>query len=351
MTFEAQRRQLLSPTWLRLVVVTTIFSIGLVSSGCITSRVALPRELPVQPAVPTPELVSRIATLQQITQLKSSVGLQFADYKESDQGKGKIYPTADGKLVLQRPQRIRLAVDATLVGKIADMGSDGEQFTVAVFYPTDKRSFIRGTNLRKYTQQVNQLNSSTSTKDISTFSKLRPQHLALPMLVPALPEASPDTSFFVVESRQDEAEVISRDGQMSLEVPAKRVMRTYYVLYVSHRSADGQWVPIYSYWFDRTRKGTPLVRLQIYEEDGTLSTQSEYEGYADKSGRPQLLPQTVKISRPHDGYAVRITFREPEINSDPLSADVFMLQNDENLQVLDLDTEPNSAIRAKASEN
>lgn len=340
---------------LRVLIFGLVFACVVSTSGCLTSRVQLPRELSVVDPVPVSELVTRINDLQKVEQLKASVSLQFADYKDSGQGKGKIYPTADGKLVLQRPQFIRMIVDGTLIGRIADMGSDGEKFAVAVYYPTERRSFIQGRNTRQYASQTEQLKSKPDMKDVSTFSKLRPQHFTLPLLVPPLPDHLPEMTYFVIESRRDEADVVltkdARDGkEMKLEVPAKRVLRTYYVLYVSRR-INGHSVPVYAYWFDRTRKGTPLVRLEMFEEDGTLSTEAEYDGFADKNGRPQQLPRIVKITRPHDNYAVRVTFQQSEINSEPLSADVFTLKNDENLRVLDLDAGEPVTVRAKASEN
>lgn len=350
MTSDLRERRLIHSNSFRSLVLGFLLILALVNVGCLTSRVYTPVELPVKDPVAVSDLVSRINSLQEITQLKSSVSLQFADYKESKQGKGKIYPTAEGKLVLQRPQNIRMIVDATLVGRIADMGSDGERFTVAVFYPTERRSFIRGTNQHKYAAQTAMLSEKPGQQDVSTFSRLRPQHLTLPLLVPPVQTNSPDTSYFVIESRRDEPEVISKGEEMSLEVPTRRVLRTYYVLYVSRRLPDGRSVPIQCYWFDRTRQGTPLVRFQVFEEDGTLSTEAEYEGYAGPNGKPQPVPRSVKISRPHDGYAVRVTFRQTEVNSQPLSPEVFTLKNDENLRVFDLDA-PDPNVRAKASEN
>ncbi|MBX7221108.1 MAG: hypothetical protein K1Y36_14265 [Blastocatellia bacterium] len=343
---NSRRRSLVRSFFLLSILVLT----GL-GSGCVTSRVNLPVELPVQKPLTSADLVTRINSLQEITQIKSSVSLQFADYKESGLGKGKVYPTAEGKLVLQRPQNIRLIVDATLIGRIADMGSDGERFAVAVFYPTDKRSFIRGSNNRQYASETEKLVNDPSAKDVSTFSKLRPQHLALPLLVPPIPVNHAEYSSFVIESRQDEADLVRKsDGSLSMEVPAKRVMRTYYVLYVTHRLPDGRMVPSHCYWFDRTRPGTPFVRLQLFEENGTLNTEAEYDGFSGPNGQPQPMPRSVKISRPHDGYALRVVYRQAEVNSEQMTADVFTVQNDENLHVLDLDAQANQ-VRAKASEN
>lgn len=317
-------------------------------SGCITSRVSLPRELPVEPAVSSAELVDRINSLQTVSQLKSSVGLQFADYRESKSGRGKVYPTADGLLILQRPSNIRLAVNASLIGKIADMGSDGERFTVAVYYPTERRSYIRGTNDRKYTPQNPALANqpgAAKTEDVSSFAKLRPQHFTMPLLIPPIPGQSPDVSSFVIEMRRDEPDLIpagQSNGEM-LESTTKRVLRTYYMLQVTKRLPDGRTIPVYAYWFDRTRKGTPLVRFQVFEADGTLDTEAEYENFSDANGRQQQLPRAIKISRPHDNYAVRVVFRSQELNSGPIASEVFTPRNDENLNVLDLDAQQAAA--------
>ncbi len=327
-----------------------LLAVGL--SGCITSRVSLPRELPVEPAVSSLELIDRINALQSVTQLKSSVGLQFADYRESKSGLGRVYPTADGLLILQRPNNIRLAVNASLIGKIADMGSDGQHFTVAVYYPTDRRSYIRGTNNRKYSVQNPALaNQPTKSEDVSSFAKLRPQHFTLPLLLPSIPTQVPDVSSFVIEMRRDEPDLEpagQSNGRM-LESTTKRVLRTYYVLHVTQRLPDGKTIPLHAYWFDRTHRGTPLVRFQVFDADGTIDTEAEYEEFSDSRGRPQQLPRSVKISRPHDNYAVRVVFRNQELNSGPIAAETFTPRNDENLNVMDLDAQ--QAARAKVLED
>lgn len=304
----------------------------LVTGGCITSKVTLPPVIPVKPAVPVTELVNRINAIQEIRSLKASAQLQFTDYKESSRGTGKAYPSANGFLVLQRPQQIRMQVDASLLGKLADMTSDGEHFTVAVFYPTERRAFITGTNRKQYAFNTNEMDEKEA-KDVSTFAHLRPQHLSMPLLPPPVPTASGEVGYSVFESLREETE------PATATVPARRVTKTYYVLYVTARRADGQWVPQFSYWFDRTRQGTPLARLEVFEENGTLSTVSEFEDYTNNDGTMRKLPKSVRIIRPTDGYALRVSFREPEINPESLPEEVFTLKNEDGLKAINLDKE------------
>ncbi|MGQ9896182.1 MAG: hypothetical protein ACUVR8_01275 [Acidobacteriota bacterium] len=301
----------------------------LLTSGCLTSRVTLPRLLPLNPPVAAEELVGRITYLQQVQAVRTAVQLQFVDYRDSTRGIGKAYPSASGALVLRRPQFIRLQVQASLLGSLADMTSDGQRFTVAVFYPTDRQAFLRGSNAKAYEMTGADKNL---VRDVSAFASLRPQHLSLPLLPPPIPPASSDISWSVFETRRDES--ILADSR------PEWVTRAYYLLYVAQRSQSGQWHPCFVYWFDRTQPGTPLTRLEIFEENGDLSTISDFGGYATSSGTPRLFPEWIRILRPAEKYALRVVFQSPEINPPSLPDDIFTLTNDRNLKVVDLDAQP-----------
>lgn len=293
-----------------------------------TSRVTLPRLLPLEPPVTAAELAGRIAELQQVQSVRAAVQLQFTDYRDSARGVGKAYPSAGGALVLRRPQFIRLQVQASLLGSLADMTSDGERFTVAIFYPTDRQAFIRGSNWKTYDTPSP---DAAGRRDVSVFAGLRPQHLSLPLLPPPLPSPGPDTGWSVFETRRDELETVGgRSGW---------VTRTYYLLYVAQRDPSGRWRPCFTYWFDRTQPGTPLMRMEVFDENGALITMSEFGGYAAADGARRLLPDWVRILRPAEGYALRVAFQSPEINPAALPEDVFTLTNDRNLKVIDLDAQ------------
>ncbi len=300
----------------------------LLTGGCVTSRVTLPRLLPTEPPMPAAELARRIGGLQQLQSVRSAVQLQFTDYRDSVRGVGRVYPSASGALVLRRPQSIRLQVQASLLGSVADMTSDGEHFTVAIYYPTDRQAFIHGSNWKTYSKSVPNV---AGQQDVSAFANLRPQHLSLPLLPPAIPPPGPDTSWSVFETRRDE---LATSGARS-----EWVTRTYYLLYVAQRNLAGQWRPCFAYWFDRTQRGTPLMRLEVFDENGDLSSMSEFGGYAASDGSGRLLPDWVRIVRPSEGYALRVVFQSPEINPASLPEDVFTLTNDRNLKVIDLDAQ------------
>ncbi len=312
----------------RWIAVVWLCAGALLASGCLTSRVTLPRLLPLEPPISATALAGRIADLQQVQTIRSAVQLQFSDYRDSARGIGKAYPSATGALVLRRPQSIRLQVQASLLGSLADMTSDGERFTVAIFYPTDRQAFIHGSNLKRYPVVASSL---SERQDVSAFAGLRPQHLLNSLLPPPVPLDSPEISWSVFETRRDEVETAGTHSEW--------VTRTYYLLYVAQRSASGQWQPRFTYWFDRTLTGTPLTRLEVFEDGGVLSTVSEFGGYATSDGAMKALPAWVRIFRPAEGYALRLTFQSPEVNPASISDDVFTLTNDRNLKVIDLDAQ------------
>jgi hypothetical protein len=315
-----------------------LLSFSLLFAGCLTSRVTLPPVLPTNPPMDAADLAARVNELQKITRLRANAQIQFTDFKESERGKGKAYPSVTGDFVLQRPQQIRLQVSASLIGAIADMASDGERFRVAVIYPADKQSFITGMNRKRYAFKSDRMVMGKDSRDVGTLSQIRPQHLSMPLLPPPVPAPSPEALYSVFEAFREEVETPPAVNGRSSE-PPRRVTKTYYVLHVATRRPDGRWSPNFSYWFDRTRKGTPLARLEAYEEDGTLTTVSEFDGYSNEEGMPQALPKTVQIMRPQEGYAMRVTFQKPEINPDALPSDVFTLRNEGNFRVIDLDAQ------------
>lgn len=143
------------------------------------------------------------------------------------------------------------------------------------------------------------------------------------------------------------------DEQRRLESAGRKgeqVIRTFYVLTLLERVGDtAEARVVRRLWFDRCTAGTPLAQQDLYEE-GRLATTIRYSGsIRAEDGRP--WPDAVEIERVDDLYAVDVLFAPEALTLDgEVPSEAFTLDNDENLEVIDLDTradvlEPTSAPR------
>lgn len=269
--------------------------------------------------------------------LNAPVWLTFRDLREQEQGRNKQYPAADARLLLERPNNIRLQIKVPVVGRrVADMSSNGETFRVAVFYPENKKKFILGSNAGKYKR----IEADSETRDpelqqAGALANIRPQHLTEAFLIQPIALEGSETIYFLDEVRQTERDTRPR---------AKRnaeVVRSYYVLTMLERIGGGAQARIVRrIWFDRTVEGTELARQDLYEE-GHLATIVTYREYF-KTASGLSWPKLVRIERVGDGYAAEALFRPDDfrINVD-VPHEAFELQNTESLPAVDLDRLPN----------
>jgi hypothetical protein len=305
------------------------------SVGCVRS-VSVPRELPVEQPLALDALVTRVNDRTQIERVQANISLRFRDLGEAVEGRNKEYPAADGILLLARPESIRLRISAPFVGKkIADMVSDGTTFTLALYYPEDKRRFVRGSNAGRYKR----MESGTETDDptlrqAGALANIRPQHLTEAFLLRPLALDDPNGLYYLEETRQIEREARS-GSKKSMEV-----VRRYYVLTLLERVQGSEARILRRLWFDRTRSGTPLSRQELYE-GGTLATSIRYEGHKPVEGLSATWPDRVTILREEDGYSVEVVFERKalRINSQ-VPPEAFLLENVEELPEVDLDKRP-----------
>lgn len=319
----------------RRILLAGILALVALSVGCVRS-VRVPPTLPVAAPLTPAELVNRVNSWAEIERVQASVSLQFRDLRLAVEGRNREYPAADGILVLARPEQIRLRIKAPFVGKtIADMVSDGEKFRVKVLYPDDKRKFIVGSNEGRYKRvEASSQPDDPSLQQAGALANIRPQHLTDAFLLKPLLLDVPNGVYFLDQSLQTERDR-GRDGKRGREV-----VRTYYVLTMLERLGDGpQARVVRRLWFDRTRAGTPLARQELYE-DGMLATEVNYENYLQIEGG-RIWPERVRIERVEDDYSVEVIFEPRALTvNDELPEMVFVLENEENLEEIDLDRRP-----------
>jgi hypothetical protein len=318
----------------RAVLLSVVLS-ALAAGGCIRKSATVPQTLAVKQALSTEQLVERINSYQNIRTISAQVRIGVTDRQS-----GWRYSDANGALRLQRPEKIRLKITATIVNAdVADMTSDGSQFRLAVFRPRDKAVFVRGSNNLKRVR-ADQIQDATDPrlKEVGTLANIRPQHITDAFIIPPI-VADANTEYFREEDRETEPD----------DRPNKKghfIIRTYYVLYVLQRGSSGMLHPRRKFWFDRTKDGTPLVRQQTFEDGDGVISDTLYSDFFYPGNSAWPWPQTVDITRPVDGYGMLVQLASQdsvEINPE-LPATTFVLENTEHLKELNLDESPGTAV-------
>lgn len=310
----------------RAVFAVFILIFCLALAGC--SKLAKVKDTSV------PRLLTPLATadLNQLTaQLKPFTELQ--SLRASRIAIRFIEPQAeqrwrDGEaiLVLQRPDRIRLVIQAPVVKtRIAEMVSEANHFKVAIH--AERPSFLMGTNDADYSSWRERLGKDKQ----SPLVNARPFHFTDAMLMRPLRQGESGYSYSLEEQLLEDT-IAAPNGKDST-----RVLRSFYVLAELATVNAGQAKVLRRFWFDRT-DNLQLKRQQLFDERGELITEVVYNNYQKMGDAAALLPGIVLVSRPHDGFGARFSFTPESFELNPeLPATAFVLENKENLPVTDLD--------------
>ncbi len=292
-----------------------------------------------------PQLIAEVNRLATVKSLRGKVDIEFQDTSFAESGIAEKYRTADGSVILQRPGQINLRIQAPFVGtNIAEMTSDGEQFRVAVLQGNEKyRRFVRGTNKAVYPKLSsenggqngdNKNKGMNEKRTVSVLSNLRPQHFTDALLI--RPIQSREESGFVYSQSEFYAD---EDDTRPRGKKGGRVIRSYYLLDELAPGGDGGVRVNRRFWFDRVG-GIRLARMQTFDAQGSLITDVSY--FDQKSfgeGGTVQLPSRVELTRPQDGYKIRISYQAPEVVvlDKQYDSEIFLLENKWQLPEMDLD--------------
>jgi hypothetical protein len=237
---------------------------------------------------------------------------------------------AEAILVLLRPDKIRLVVQAPVVKtKVAEMVSESNRFKVAI-YPSDYKRFLVGTNDADYSNW----RATLGDKGKSALISARPFHFTEALMMRAL-----DCNDSRIICGIEETIVEEPDPQRGSKKGA-RALRSFYVISELEKPSqeNGPARVRRRFWFDRTM-GARFARQQIFDNQGDLTTEVSYSDYKRLNGESKSLwPGVILVSRPHDGYSARLTFSEDRFKINPqLPANAFTLENTEGLPETDLD--------------
>jgi hypothetical protein len=249
---------------------------------------------------------------------------------------------AELTLILQRPDKIRMLIQASFGTRIADMVSESNHFRVAIYNPPEYRQFLLGTNDADYSALLQKLKGKEKE---SALSSARPFHFTEALMMRPMSLNDPRFVFGIEEALVEEPD--TRQGAKK----GARVLRSFYVISELEVSPEGQGPARVRrrFWFDRAN-GARFARQQIFDHQGQLTTEVQYSDYkklssGSQSGSPSgspsgseaAWPGVILVNRPHEGYIARLTFNEKfEVNPE-LKPNAFTLENSENLRETDLD--------------
>jgi hypothetical protein len=283
--------------------------------SCISRGVDIVPFLPPTASTTLESLVARVNAWEEIHTLVLRVDLQFETVEETEKGRGRQYRTANGRLLLSRPNSIRLNIQApVLSADIAEMASNGERFQLLI-HPPEYRALIVGSNAASYREEKAKLEKDPELGKAGPLLNIRPQHFTGAFL-PAVIDA--ETEAFVHEEQ-----VTERDLRPGAKKNAE-VRKSYYVLTAIRKGAGS---PHAQFWFDRIGS-IALVRQRVFDAQGYLVTDIRYDGFLPpESADGHSLPARVRIERPYDDYALVVTVRPDGILVDrDLPETAFVLE-------------------------
>lgn len=279
-------------------------SAALLLSGC-SYLVPSKRKLPVPKApaivhtVTPQELVAQLnQRWQSLEALTATVQILATEFK-TQQGVAKSYPSARSSIVISKPDLLR--VRGTYFGvMIFDLASNGQDFSLEI---PSKNTVIEGSNTAR----------GTST---NTWENLRPPFFFNAMVVRGV---DPDEHYFVTSDTE------------TVEDPTKKHLYSVpeYILNINRVDPNSQHeTPVRVVTFHRD----DLLPYQqdIYNSEGELETQVEYQGYRD-FGSVQY-PATITITSPLNGFKLELDVESVHQNM-KLPADEYQLQLPSGIKV------------------
>jgi len=278
------------------------------------------------------DLIKQLRPFTDLQALRTSQAyMRFIDAAASE----KYRFEADSTLIMQRPDKIRMLIQASFGTRIADMVSESNRFKVAIYNPAEYRQFILGTNDADYSEWLAKLKGKEKE---SALSSARPFHFTEALMMRPVALNDPRFVFGIEETLVEEPDTrpAAKNGA--------RILRSFYVISELEVSPEGQGPARVRrrFWFDRAN-GARFARQQIFDQQGQLATEVLYSDYkklnsGSQSGGEDTWPGVIWVNRPHDGYKARLTFDQEkfEINPD-LKPNAFTLENIEKFRETDLD--------------
>lgn len=224
------------------------------------------------------ELLSSLARYsERITALTS--GTLKASYTSGkvESGKLQAYRSAPGYILLKRPDSIRLNIQNPVTKtSLFELTSVGDPFSI--WYPRENKLFL----------------GKNSMKDIEIEGHadltLRPLHVFEAILPQKIDLSEPGTYLSMEEARD--------------------ATTRYYVLCLLKGDAGRVLHPRRKLWIDRS--DLAVARQELYDGSGRIESDISYSRLTAVGDF--MLPLSVKIDRPVDGYSLDMEFKDWRVN-------------------------------------
>jgi outer membrane lipoprotein-sorting protein len=244
------------------------------------------------------ELLDLVKRYDRITDISCRIKVTLTAGKW-ESGQQEEYRGASGYILLRRPDSLHLVVQNPIThSAIFDVLSVGDDFSAWI---PSKLKFYKGKNSAR----------ELVADDLPGGIPLRAPHI-FEALLPHIPDIN------------------SREFRVSVEEVADKISK-YYILSVYKESAPPRIHTIRRIWIERSQLS--ISRQQIFDEDGRMLSDMEYLGMAPIEGF--YLPLGINLTRPEDGYALKMEFRSDswKINKG-LKDDGFILSPPEGADVI-----------------
>ncbi len=289
------------------------------------------------------DLVNIVNNFSQLSSIDAKMNFKFEDNSYAEVGIAEKYKTADGEIIVQRPDDIFLRVQIPIVkSDIVQMASNGEKFCVAILNDGGSgkyKKFVCGNNNTDYTalqSEVDKIGNGDAKalkQNVNAFSNLRPQHFTEALLV--RPIDRENYSYLQSTINQEEVDF----ALVKKKSPVGWVLRGYYLLDEFRKNDDGSMSITRRFWFDRVGK-IRLARQQIFDAGGEVESDIVYgaEGNLSNTENYQNLPLEIAVTRPKEKYKMVLTYQTPDAVKigENFDTDIFILKNRWELEEVDL---------------
>jgi hypothetical protein len=290
------------------------------------------------------KLVEEANRLAQIASLRAKFNVIFEDTTGSTIGRSEKYHSANGEIIVQRPESIYLKIDAFNVD-IAQMTSDGKNFHVAVLEDGGSgkyKRFLSGSNGADYSSLqkiVSDMDAGAgdkaqaAKKNASAFANIRPQHFTDALLIRPIQMDSGE--YIYVQSEIFQVEPGNGRGK-GANMPMQN--HGYYLLDELKKKGNDL-VVTRRFWFDRIGP-IRLARQQIFDDNGALDSDIAYGNLGSLTAEKNYnLPIQIELTRPKEKYKMTLKYETPEavIIGKQWAAKIFSLENRWGLPEMDLD--------------
>jgi hypothetical protein len=242
------------------------------------------------------ERYNKIQSLTATMDFSASVG-------GAHQGKQTDYTSFRGFLLFRKPQSLRVLIKVPVfLSTAVDLASDGTTFKLLI---PSKNRVIEGKN-------------SVTTQSASPLENLRPNVFVDSILIHSI---SPEQIVSVIH---ESSTTLNPQIKRLVELPQYDLTVLNGAAPISPRDIAKVANPLRVIRFSRV--SLLPVEQDIYNEGGDLETQVLYGPYKDFDGTQ--FPLSIDISRPLDGYRIRLSVEKLVVNpvNPPLTDETFELR-------------------------